>query len=60
MKELQAVVAAIYRKEKPNRKLYPSFPHESSCWGIMERCWHYEPSQRAEMHCLLQLLDAVL
>ena len=59
MDESQAIVAVAYTKEKPNRKRYPSFPHERSCWEIMERCWHDEPSRRAEMHCLLQSLDAL-
>ena len=60
MIELQAKDAIAFRKEKPDRYRYPRFPHDENCWEIMERCWHYEPSQRQEMHCLLQSLDAVL
>ena len=59
MIELQAAMAVSYRNEKPNQTLYPNFPYDKSCWDIMRRCWHVDPSQREEMPGLLQSLNAL-
>lgn len=57
MIELQAANAVAYGNEKPKQKRYPAFLHDQSCWDIMRRCWHIDPSQREKMPGLLQSLN---
>ncbi|KIK04447.1 hypothetical protein K443DRAFT_416579 [Laccaria amethystina LaAM-08-1] len=59
MNELQAATAVAYKHEKPDQNRYPAFPHNDTCWQIMGKCWHKEPSQREEMCKLLQYLNAL-
>ena len=59
MFELEALMAVTYGNERPNQNRYPTFPHDESCWDIMRRCWHVDPSQREEMPGLLKSLNAL-
>jgi len=57
LSELQAAMAVSYSNEKPDQNRYPTFDHDQSCWGIMRRCWHVDPSQREGMPGLLKSLN---